>query len=185
MQTALVLIVVAAGVALYLWKFKKRFGGDEDRPEIIVRNGKLRIRSGDGGNWGKNWKRLTDREWKQDHPEGKSVREYTVTVENAVEAACDGATLTGATVTVVYKTNSTEHTVALALERDASTNINEPTVRSGVDLEHDGNNRKQLKIKLTDPEGGITKVTVGSNSPCTFPKIANKPVVVTLNMHYE
>ena len=30
-------------------KFKKRLGGDADRPEIIVRNGKLRIRSGDGG----------------------------------------------------------------------------------------------------------------------------------------
>ena len=101
-----------------------------------------------------------------------------------MEAACDGTPLTGDTVTVVYRANSAEHTVTLALERDAS-NINEPTVRSGVDLEHDGGNRKQLKIKLTDPEGGITKVTVGSNSPCTFPKIANKPVVVELNMNYE
>jgi hypothetical protein len=183
-QTALVLIVLAAGVALYLWKFKKRLGGDEDRPEIIVRNGKLRIRSGDGENRGKNWKRLTDREWKQDHPEGKSVREYKVTVENAVEAACDGMPLMGDTVTVVYTSNSAEHTVTLLLERDASS-INEPTVRSGVDLEHDGGNRKQLKIKLTDPEGGITKVTVGSNSPCTFPKNPNKPVVVELNMNYE
>ncbi len=62
MQTTLVLIAIAAGVALYFWKFKKRLGGDEDRPEIIVRNGKLRIRSGDGGNHGKNWKRLTDSE---------------------------------------------------------------------------------------------------------------------------
>lgn len=184
MQTTLVLIVVAAGVALYLWKFKKRLGGDEDRPEIIVRNGKLRIRSGDGGNRGKDWKRLTDSEWKQDHPEGRSVREYKVTVENAVEAACDGTPLTGDTVTVVYTANSVEHTVTLALERDAS-NINEPTVRSGVDLDHDGGNRKQLKIKGTDPEGGITKVTVGSNSSCTFPKDANKPVVVELNMDYE
>ena len=183
MQTALVLIVVAAGVALYLWKFKRPLVAGEDRPEIIVRNGKLRIRSGDGGNRGKNWKRLTDREWKQDHPEGKSVREYKVTVENAVEAACDGMTLTGDTVTVVYTSDSAEHTVTLDLERDAS-NINEPTVRSGVDLEHDGGNRKQLKIKL-DPEGGITKVTVGSNSPCTFPKVANRPVVVELSMKYE
>ena len=57
-------------------------------------------------------------------------------------------------------------------------------MQAGVDLEHDGGNRRQLKIKL-DPEGGITKVTVGGNSPCTFPKDANRSVVVTLNMNYE
>ena len=177
MQPTLVLIVVAAGVALYLWKRKKLLAADEDRPEIIVKNGKLRIRTG------KDWSRLgSDRKWKPDHPVGKSVREYKVTVENAVEAACDGMTLTGDSVLVVYKTNSTEHTVTLVLERDAS--INEPIVQAGVDLEHDGGNRRQLKIKL-DPEGGITKVTVGGNSPCTFPKDANRSVVVTLNMNYE
>ena len=69
-----------------------------------------------------------------------------VAVENAVEAACVGRVLRGDTVTVVYISNSVEHTVTLALERDTS-NVNEPTVRSGVDLEHDGGNRKQLEIK--------------------------------------
>jgi hypothetical protein len=177
-QTTLVLIVVAAGVAFFLWKKKKKkFGGDEDRPEIIVRNGRLRIRTG------KDWKRVgSDKKWKPDHPNGKSVKEYAVTVKNAKENACDNTTLTGRKVTITYKTDSGERKIELVRERDADTD--EPVVVAEDNLEHDGGDRQVLKIKL-DPEGGIIKVKVDGNDACTFPKDPNEPVVVKVDMKYH
>ena len=67
-QTTLVLIAIAAGVALYFWKFKKRLGGNEIAPRSSERKAEDTERG--RGNRGKNWKRLTDSEWKQDHPDG-------------------------------------------------------------------------------------------------------------------
>jgi hypothetical protein len=175
MQTALVVLGVAAGVAVW-WFWWKPFGGNEDRPEIVVRNRKLRIKTG------KDWKdQGSRRKWKPDHPNGKSVKEFKVTVRNANESQC-ASELTGRKVTITYKVDSVEHTVELV--RNRRNDREEPMVDADVDLEHDNNDRQVLKIKL-DPEGGIVKVKVQGHPACTFPQDPTQDVVVRVDMTYE
>jgi hypothetical protein len=176
-QTTLVLIVVAAaGVALYLWKRKKLLGGNEDRPEIVVRNDRLSIETD------KDWTSLSsNNKWKPDHEDGKSVKEFVVTVENSQDCS-PGKTMTGESVTIVYMADSHRRKIRVTRKRN-SKNTNEPLVDADLRLKHYSGDLKKLKHD-TDSVDRIIEVAVRGNTPCTCPDRAGQPVVVRINMTY-
>ncbi len=178
MQTTLVLIVVAACVALYLWKRKKPFGGDEDRPEIIVRNDRLSIETD------KEWVSLSPshNKWKPDHALGKSVKEFEVTVENSQDCSI-GKRMTGDSVTIVYMADSQRRKIKVTRKRNPS-KTNEPIVDADVRLKHHNGDLKKLKHD-SDSVDRIIEVAVAGYTPCTCPDRAGQPVVVRINMTYE
>ena len=179
MQTTLIVVAVA-GVGLLLWKLKllklKHFIADEDRPEIVVRNRKLRIRTR------KDWEQVSSaRKWRPKHPNGKSVVEYKVTTENAKESHCNSP-LHGDEVEIVYETGSGTHTIKVVRELNGSKY--EPHVQSdNVDLEHDGNDRRALRIKI-DPDAGIKSVKVSGRPICTFPENPDRDTEVKVKMRH-
>ena len=176
MQTALVLIVVATGVALYLWKFKKRLGGDEDRPEIIVRNGKLGIETA------KDWEDLASgKKWRPNQPNGKSVAEFVVTVKNSQDCS-EQKEMRGRSVTISYQADS--HSRKIRFSRRGNSGTNEPVLDADLTLKHDNGNRQKLKHN-DDTDDRITEVRVGSNNPCACPDRNGESVVVRINMTYE
>ena len=144
MQGALLVAAGAVAILAYFWgNRQRRF--NEDRPDIRVRNAKLRFEND------KDWKDASGagRRWKLDHAQGKSIKKFIV-------ASCG---LAGTEVRLTFRqSDGTNREFLITLEENSS-KIFEPVLESlTVDLDYDGT-RKKLKIKA-DNEGELTSVLV-------------------------
>jgi hypothetical protein len=168
--------VTAVGVAALAVGVFFLLADDEDRNPIRVKNKQLRIET-DGKPWVKPGGGET---WKPNHPNGKSVNAYQVSVFGANEPAC-ATLLHSATVVVRYafpNAGTQPRTFTFRFQQTGSKS--EPVIDAPVPMTAE-NNTNNKKLRMTDDtQGAITEAVVGTTT-CTFP--TDRRVTLELCMH--
>jgi hypothetical protein len=183
---AAIITLIAAGVFTVKYFF---ILDDDDRPPIIVKNGSMTLDDGDPDDPQQHWKPWkkhdpsSARRWRPDHPNGKSVTNFTATITGSSDTtSCPaGTTFTGTEVAVEYTLDSSATVSSVRIVRELILSTpgqqkQEPLISAPDDLSQvisASPAPAPPRLRYDPGAGYVSKVTVTGGGSCPFSQPAS------------